>query len=255
MNADSVSKMDNSNLYLTSFYFTITTITTVGYGDFSPGTFSEKIIGCIIMFVGVLAFSFASGSLANYIQQQDNHSALFEEKCIVLDKLYKENEFPSELYSMIKKNLKFNYTDDIRSTNQFIEDLPHNLRTDLSIYIYEKVYQQVDFLKKKTKAYISWICPLLKPLVTTPKEYVFYEGDEVTRIFFLKNGSCNYVLPKFTNTKYIQVSEGSVFGVIDIIASCFMDDVQQFDDQGKKVQQESDEMQVFENWFNFFLKR
>lgn len=64
-----VAKMDASNQYLTAFYFTITTITTVGYGDFSPGTFIEKIVGIMIMFVGVMAFSFASGSLANYIQQ------------------------------------------------------------------------------------------------------------------------------------------------------------------------------------------
>lgn len=59
--------MDESNQYLTAFYFTITTITTVGYGDFSPGTFIEKIVGIFIMFVGVMAFSFASGSLASYI--------------------------------------------------------------------------------------------------------------------------------------------------------------------------------------------
>ena len=54
-------------LYLTSFYFTVTTITTVGYGDFSAQTFIEKIICIFIMLTGVIAFSFASGSLTNYI--------------------------------------------------------------------------------------------------------------------------------------------------------------------------------------------
>lgn len=58
-----------SEIYLTSFYYTITTITTVGYGDISPNTFTEKIVGIIIMFAGVIAFSLASGSLTNYIMQ------------------------------------------------------------------------------------------------------------------------------------------------------------------------------------------
>jgi hypothetical protein len=31
----------NNDLYLTSFYFTITTITTVGYGDHSASTAGE----------------------------------------------------------------------------------------------------------------------------------------------------------------------------------------------------------------------
>ena len=66
-----VTDMSSSELYLTSFYFTITTITTVGYGDWSASTFTEKIVAIIIMFIGVIAFSFASGTLTNYIQQQD----------------------------------------------------------------------------------------------------------------------------------------------------------------------------------------
>ena len=103
-------KMDASNQYMTAFYFTITTITTVGYGDLSPGTFIEKIFGVIIMFLGVMAFSFASGSLTNYIQQQDSVSAIYEEKITILDNLFAEHEFPIELFSKIKKSIKFNYT-------------------------------------------------------------------------------------------------------------------------------------------------
>lgn len=56
-----------SDLYLTSFYFTITTITTVGYGDISGVTFLEKIINIMMMVAGVIAFSLASGTLTNYI--------------------------------------------------------------------------------------------------------------------------------------------------------------------------------------------
>lgn len=62
------------------------------------------------------------------------------------------------------------------------------MKTELSIYIYEKVYMQVDFLKNKSKTFISWICPMLKMSVVTPKEYVFYEGDEISKIFFLRSG-------------------------------------------------------------------
>lgn len=60
-----------AEIYLTSFYFTITTITTVGYGDWSATTFVEMIAAIFIMFIGVIAFSFASGTLTNYIQTKD----------------------------------------------------------------------------------------------------------------------------------------------------------------------------------------
>ena len=124
---------------------------------------------------------------------------------VILERLHKEHDFPLLLFSNIKKNLKFNYTQDLRSVNQFVEELPHNLKTELSIYIYEKVYMQVDFLKNKSKSFISWICPMLKMNVVTPKEYVFYEGDEIQKIFFLRSGLCHYVLPKYQNSKYITI--------------------------------------------------
>lgn len=65
---NSLADASNSEIYLTSFYFTITTITTVGYGDWSASTFVEMIAATVIMFIGVIAFSFASGTLTNYIQ-------------------------------------------------------------------------------------------------------------------------------------------------------------------------------------------
>jgi uncharacterized membrane protein (UPF0182 family) len=64
---DGYIEMSASEQYLTSFYFTITTITTVGYGDISINTPLEKIFCIIIMIIGVLAFTFASGSLASIL--------------------------------------------------------------------------------------------------------------------------------------------------------------------------------------------
>jgi hypothetical protein len=62
-----INDMPPSEQYLTSVYFTVTTITTVGYGDISGSSISEKIFCVIIMLVGVMSFSFFSGSLASII--------------------------------------------------------------------------------------------------------------------------------------------------------------------------------------------
>ena len=76
-----------SNVYLTAFYFTVTTITTVGYGDMSASTFSEKIMCVLIMISGVFAFSLATGALTNYISQQDMKSEITLRKIGILERL------------------------------------------------------------------------------------------------------------------------------------------------------------------------
>ena len=40
-----------------SVYFILTTLSTVGYGDFFPVSILEKIVGSLIMFCGVTFFS------------------------------------------------------------------------------------------------------------------------------------------------------------------------------------------------------
>jgi glutamate mutase epsilon subunit len=64
--------MPNHQIYLTSFYFTVTTITTVGYGDISGHTDSERIFCIIIMVAGVISFSLASGTLTSIIKNYDS---------------------------------------------------------------------------------------------------------------------------------------------------------------------------------------
>jgi len=50
-------------------------------------------------------------------------------------------------------------------------------------------------------------------------EYQYFEGDEITSIYFLKEGTCTFVLPKYENAKYIRVKSGSEFGMEDLVGS------------------------------------
>lgn len=59
--------MSDGELYMTSFYFTITTIVTVGYGDITAVSVIEKVVAVFLMITGVIAFSFATGTLASII--------------------------------------------------------------------------------------------------------------------------------------------------------------------------------------------
>ena len=58
---------NNAAIYSISLYWTITTITTVGYGDISATNILEMGFASIMMLIGVVSFSFANGTLASII--------------------------------------------------------------------------------------------------------------------------------------------------------------------------------------------
>lgn len=72
-----VQEMISSDQYLTSIYWTVTTITTVGYGDVSISTNLERVFCIALMVLGVVAFGLLSGSLTNILSNYDVTNAQF----------------------------------------------------------------------------------------------------------------------------------------------------------------------------------
>ncbi len=60
---------------MTSLYFTVTTIVTVGYGDITPYNSTEKCFVITLMIIGVMAFSFTTGAISSIIASYDTKQA------------------------------------------------------------------------------------------------------------------------------------------------------------------------------------
>ena len=65
------TKMSDIDIYLTSFYFIITTSSTIGYGDISGTNNLEKFFCIIMMCLGVTAFARGTSELTNLLQTYD----------------------------------------------------------------------------------------------------------------------------------------------------------------------------------------
>lgn len=71
--------VSSSRKLIVSCYFTLTTLATVGYGDYYPISNLERIVAVFIMLCGVAFFSFIMGSFIEIIQN-------YEKKMGVVDK-------------------------------------------------------------------------------------------------------------------------------------------------------------------------
>ena len=58
--------------YVVSLWWAFVTVTTVGYGDFSPVTFQGKIIAVVLMFTGIALIGIVTATLASWIVDQVN---------------------------------------------------------------------------------------------------------------------------------------------------------------------------------------
>ena len=216
---DGFDEDNNGQIYITSLYYTVTTMTTVGYGDINGGNTVERSISIMIMLIGVIAFSFATGSLSSILSNYDQANAKLQERISILNRIFKEYYLPLDLYERLRQAVKYDYNKDRNDINNFVSDLPHKLKLEVSLFIHEHTYKKIDCFKGRSSAFIAWICPLLRPSFFPENQYIYFEGDDITSIYFLIKGRAGFVLPKYKNATFIDINVGAHFGIIDIVGS------------------------------------
>lgn len=102
-----VEEQSKADLYLMSFYFVTTTVTTVGYGDINPSNGIERIFSIIMLFVGVMWFATISGSLTSIITQSDNQQAGLRSRLDTLSSLKTQYKLDPSLYIQLRDAVKF----------------------------------------------------------------------------------------------------------------------------------------------------
>ena len=44
-----------------------------------------------------------------------------------------------------------------------MDELPHTLKKEVSLYIYRNRYDKVNYFYDKSTSFIAWVCAMLKP--------------------------------------------------------------------------------------------
>jgi Ion channel len=210
------SEAEDYDLYVTSFYFVVTTFVTVGYGDITAYSVMEKVMCIILMIIGVLVFSFTTGSLSAIITSIDSRETQLKEKIATLNEIAAEYHLDLDTFNRLVKTIKYDHSKKQKDTLHFMEELPHKLKLELAMIMMKKMYANVEFFKDKERSFIAWVARLIRPMNVEEVDYIYKEGEEVVEIYFLIKGTAAYVLPRFDNRAYQNIKTGEHFGHTDL---------------------------------------
>jgi hyperpolarization activated cyclic nucleotide-gated potassium channel 1 len=133
--------MDDSDgdKYMAAFYWALTTLSTVGYGDIGAETDVERILCMIWMTFGVIFFSFTVGNLTSMLSSIDTKETILTNKILVIEEFCKEAKLSKDLRLRLKHAIKYS-TERVGfswSDKQHIfNELPRSLRYEVSLAMY-----------------------------------------------------------------------------------------------------------------------
>lgn len=200
---------------MTSCYFSITTLSTVGYGDLYPISSAEQIVGIVIMLGGVAFFSFIMGSFIEIIESFGSagfEAPIFElHNWVTLLTRFRDNRpLPNSLYRQINEHFKYYWSNnriaEMEKDNNFIDQLPKSISTGIIVhYLFDDVFYNFRFFfnpqKNKDSKFLRDIAFGLKPRAFSDNEnedsVIYDEEAEVLEMYFILSGTVGVGFHKY----------------------------------------------------------
>jgi voltage-gated potassium channel len=206
-------------LYIRAFYWTITTLTTIGYGDIIPSGSVQTVFVIFIELLGAAMYGMIIGNIANLIANINVAKSQYREKLDKINAFLNYRNIPHSLQRKI--NDYYSYLWESRrgyDESAVIQDLPIALKRTVALQINRGIIEKVPLFQTAGEDLIREIVLNLKPVVFTPGDSIVTAGEVGFEMYFISQGSVE-VLSADERTVYATLTSGQFFGEIALLLS------------------------------------
>jgi len=208
---------DNVTLYIKSLYWTVVTLTTVGYGDIVPSSNVETVYSMLVMILGVGVYGYVIGNIASILSTRDPAKMAFQKNMDGLKAFVKHRDLPMDLQNRIrnfyaylwKKRLGYN-------ESSFLDNLPSGLKHEVELYLKRKIVNKIPLFKETGDSFLNDIAMKLKPVIYTPGDMIIREGEEGHEMYLVVKGIVKVIKNKRPESPII-LHPGDFFGEIALL--------------------------------------
>ncbi|MAZ48028.1 MAG: hypothetical protein CME65_05665 [Halobacteriovoraceae bacterium] len=205
----------DTDFYILSLYWTVTTLTTVGYGDITPNTNLQRLFTMGVMLVGVGVYGVIIGQVSRLMMLADKYTEERKEKMANLHSYMKYYNIPASLqrqvFSFYNHLIKKNISDQ---DFNMIKDLPQALQNELNIYTKIKLIREVHIFKQCSTPCLKMIAERLEQTFHSPNEYLIQKGDIGNEMFIIGHGE---VQVNIGEKVVAELKAGQFFGEIALL--------------------------------------
>ena len=179
--------------YITSFYWSITTMATVGYGDIAPSTNLEMMFVIFGMCIACGIFAYSVGSIGTIVNRPNLMTAEFRTKMLHINQFLMKHEIPNDLRLKIMSYLDYMCEYKKKSKldeNEVLEMLNETLRDDVIAFINGNTINQSGVFQAFNVQVVSQITFKLNHHMFAVDDPIMEEGTPGKRMYYLSKGSC-----------------------------------------------------------------
>jgi hypothetical protein len=209
--------------YLVALYWTITTLTTVGYGDITPHTNSELGLTLAVMISGTTFFGALTASVASIVTTLDHRATILRDRMQSLAHFMASLRLPKLQRIKLTTELEEAWIQELDRPVLEWDTFKRKVSVEMRVKVAEKMYRHIlktpffIIMAENYPDFIPLILPELKPMYYSPGEPIARCGDIVEHWSIISYGLVDLMSPQLESRKYRTLEMGGTFGEVGIM--------------------------------------
>ncbi|XP_059526151.1 potassium voltage-gated channel subfamily H member 4 isoform X1 [Myotis daubentonii] len=175
--------------YIAALYFTLSSLTSVGFGNVCANTDMEKIFSICTMLIGALMHAVVFGNVTAIIQRMYSRRSLYHSRMKDLQDFIRLHRLPRPLKQRMLEY--FQTTWAVNSgidANQLLRDFPDELRADIALHLNREILQ-LPLFGAASRGCLRTLSLHIKASFCAPGEYLLRRGDALQAHYYVCSGS------------------------------------------------------------------
>nr|XP_040032088.1 potassium voltage-gated channel subfamily H member 6 isoform X1 [Gasterosteus aculeatus aculeatus] len=192
--SDSASGPSVKDKYVTALYFTLSSLTSVGFGNVSPNTNSEKIFSICVMVIGSLMYASIFGNVSAIIQRLYSGTTRYHTQMLRVKEFLRFHQIPGCLRQRLEEYFQhaWSYTNGI-DMNGVLKGFPESLQADICLHLNRSLLQNCKAFHGGSQACLRALSIRFKTVHAPPGDTLIHYGEILDSLFFISRGSIQVI--------------------------------------------------------------
>ncbi|XP_037327791.2 potassium voltage-gated channel subfamily H member 1b isoform X2 [Pungitius pungitius] len=182
------------SVYITSLYFTMTSLTSIGFGNIAPNTDGEKIFAVAMMMIGSLLYATIFGNVTTIFQQMYANTNRYHEMLNSVRDFLKLYQVPKGLSERVMDYIVSTWSMSRGiDTDKVLQICPKDMRADICVHLNRKVFKEHPAFRLASDGCLRALAMEFQTVHSAPGDLIFHAGESVDSLCFVVSGSLEVI--------------------------------------------------------------